>query len=291
MNARIWLVLLLVAAFAVTGVLVACDDDDDDDDNDDDNDDDFSDFPATISGTVYYDGDKLQDDSKLLFAITDHWPMSEAPTYFVWIDMPAGGFPAQYTAPIDRTGEFYPLAALDVDPDDLAGMNLDVDPLDVPEASIVIQEGDNPGIDFYLVNPEDIGGDDDDDDDNDTPADDDDDDNDTTVGTGITGTLTYAGSLTGETVVFGFWSGLPAGPPDHSAEVDLPEGGFPFDYTVETEFTGDWRVVAFLDVDPEDGPSINFGVDPNNWSLTMAPETIEEGSLTTVNITLVDPAK
>ncbi|MDP8222618.1 MAG: hypothetical protein P9L99_04605 [Candidatus Lernaella stagnicola] len=290
MKWKIFLTFALVLALGLVVLAAACDDDDDDDDDDDNNEGDVhnpDDYPVRMSGTISYDGDKLLADSKMLVAIVDFWPMSGAPTEFVYIDIPESGFPMEYRVGFEHSGEFFPLAALDVDPDDLFGMNVNVDPLAVPTASVTLQEGENDGVNFVLVDPEDIGGDDDDDDnddDNDTAGDDD-----TAPQTGIAGTLTYAGSKEGDKVVFGFWTGLPAGPPDESAEFDVPVGGFPFDYVVETSFTGDYRVVAFLDVDPNDGESINFAVDPNNWSLTMSPITIQDGALTTYDITLEDP--
>ena len=91
-------------------------------------------------------------------------------------------------------------------------------------------------------------------------------------------------------MVFGFFTGPPMGPPAQSANVTVPGGGFPFHYSIPTDFTGSYRVVAFLDVDPNDGPSINLGLDPNNWKITGMPFTaISQGEMTTLNITLQDP--
>jgi len=285
-----WFVLLtLLVAFSLAlSIVVACDDDDDDDDDDNDDDDDFSQFPLTLSGTFDYDGAKTGD--QIMIALTDQWPMTEAPLWFGYVDTPAA-FPAEYKIGVDYEffGDYYILALIDVNPADGTGMNPDVDPLAIPTQAITLAAGENTGIDFTFIDPEDIGDDDDDDDNDDNDTVDDDDDDDTVATTGISGTLTYTGAFEGAKVVFGFWDGLPMMAPDHSAEVDVPEGGFPFDYEVETDFDGDWRIVAFLDVDPNDGDSINFDVDPTNWAMTLPFTTITDGQMTDLDITLVDP--
>lgn len=288
MKMRSLFFLLLATAALLAALTVACSGDDDDDNDNDNNDGDpWADYPATLSGTLNYDGDAVTPKSKIMIAINDVWPMTAAPIYYVYIDIPESGFPFEFKAGVDRTGEYYVLAIIDVDPEDRVGMTPDLDPMAIPTAATTIQPGDNPGINLTFVDPEDIGDDDDDNDndDNNDSADDDD----TTEKTGIQGTLTYTGAATGAKVVFGFWEGLPMMAPDHSASFDVPEGGFPFDYEIETEFTGDWRIVAFLDVDPNDGESINFAVDPTNWAMTLPFTTIANGQLTTLDITLVDP--
>ncbi|NLH47943.1 MAG: hypothetical protein GX444_04985 [Myxococcales bacterium] len=285
MKLKIWLFILLTAIAGLAALTVACSGDDDDNDNDD-NGDPWADYPATLSGTLYYDGDAATAKSKVMIAINDVWPMTAAPLYYVYIDIPETGFPFDFTVGVDRTGTYYVLAIIDVDPEDRVGMTPGLDPMAIPTAATTIVAGDNPGIDLTFLDPDELGDDDNDDNDND---DNDDNDDDTAAKTGIHGTLTYAGSATGAQVVFGFWKGLPMMAPDHSAKVDVPGTGFPFDYEIETDFTGDWRIVAFLDTNPNDGESINFSVDPNNWAMNVPFTTITSGQLTTVDVTLVDP--
>jgi hypothetical protein len=285
MQKKWFLALIVLTMLTSLALAVACGDDDDDDDDNDPCDG----FEACLTGTLNYDGDLVTEAAQLLVAITDEWPMSQAPIWYEWTDLPEGGFPGEYRVGLNYTGEYYVLAAIDVDPNDIVGMNPDTDPLAVPEGLTDIQPGENT-VNFAFLDPGEwtVDDDDDDDDDNDTTPPDDDDDT-TPSGTGIYGTLTYTGTAEGAKVVFGFWDGLPMGPPDHSAETAVPQEGFPFDYEVDTTFTGDWRVVAFLDVNPNDGPSINFDLDPNNWSMSLPFTTINDGEMTLLDIALLDP--
>lgn len=266
--------LALLASVLLALVLInACGDDDDDDDNEDDP---WADFPATISGTMTYNG-TIQAD-QIMIAVSDEWPMSKAPLYFTMVDIPETGFPFEYKAGLDRTGEYYMLALIDVDPDDGLGMNSDIDPLSLPEEAVLIVAGDN-SLNFSFLDPDEIWGDDDDDDNDDT----------TPGVTGVSGQITYTGSVTGDQVVFGFYSGAPVGPPNEAFYIDVPGTGFPMDYEIDTEFSGDWKIVAYLDVDPEDSAGINFSADPNNWALSIPFTTIEDGFTTILNIELIDP--
>lgn len=276
-----WLLLpALVLVLSLTA-LVACGDDDDDDNDDDDDDN----YPVVLSGMLYYDGEQVGE--QIMIALNDQ--IAGAPLWFGYVDFPADGFPAEYTIGVDQPfiGEYYLQALIDVDPNDGLGMNLDLDPLAIPEEKTTLVEGLNENIDFTFIDPEDIGDDDDTADDDTT--DDDTTDDDTVETTGISGTITYAGAASGETIVFGFYDGLPIMAPDHTFEVEVPTGGFPFDYELETDFTGDWKVVAFLDVDPNDGSSWNSELDPSNWSMTIAAITITDGQLTDYDIELIDP--
>jgi len=281
-----WLLLPALVLAIALGALVACGDDDDDDDNDDD---DAQDYPVVLAGTMTYDGDVTA--AQIMVALTDHWPMTQAPLWFGYVDIPEAGFPFTYELGVDQpfVGDYYLLALIDVDPTDGVGMNPDIDPLAIPTAATTLVEGTNGGIDFTFIDPDDIADDDDDDDDDDDTTDDDTGDDDTVETTGISGTLAYAGAATGDKVVFGFWDGLPIMAPDHTFEVEVPTGGFPFDYEIETDFTGDWKVVAFLDVDPNDGSSWNSEIDPSNWSMTIAAITIVDGQMTDYDIELIDP--
>jgi hypothetical protein len=235
-----------------------------------------------------YDGEL--SGPKVMIAITKEWPMTGAPNWYDYVDVPDSGFPFEYRIGLEETGEYWVLALIDVDPNDVVGPNFDTDPLAIPTAPTDLQAGDNV-VNFTFLDPGEWTMDDDDDSaDDDDDNDDNDDDNDTTPETtGIHGALTYAGAATGDTVVFGFWEGLPMGPPDYDAQVAVPGDGFPFDYVIETEFTGTYHVVAFLDVDPNDGPSINFQTDPNNWTLNPPDTVIADGQSTELNITLQDP--
>ena len=271
---KIWLSLVVAGLFFVGGMfaIVACSGDDDDDSAGDD--DTWDEFTVTFSGTMNYDGD--QTGARIMIALNNE--IAGTPLWFGYVDIPADGFPFDYKIGVDPpfVGEYYVLALIDVDPTDGYMPNFDLDPLDIPETKMNVVEGDNQ-IDFTFVDPD---------------VDDDDDsvDDDTTGDTGIYGTLSYDGTAGGTTVVFGFYDGLPMGPPDQSAEVEVPEAnGFPFDYKIETDFTGDWHVVAFLDVNPNDGSSWNSELDPSNWALQLPVTTIVEGQLTHLDITLLDP--
>ena len=295
--------LLLVALLVLSASLVAvsCGDDDDDDDDsssgDDDDDStavDCSDSPAYLTGTMTYDG--ARKGAKIMIAINDTWPMTAAPLYYTYVEIPESGFPFEYTACLDRTGDLYVLALIDVDPDDGVGMNPEIDPLSIPESAYTVVDGENQ-LDITFINPEELDDDDAVDDDDDTvddddAADDDDavDDDDNTGLTGIEGTITYAGSETGTDLVFGFYEGVPIMAPDHTYRVPMDDATFPFPYEIETDFTGTFKVVVFLDVDTNDGDSINFDTDPTNWQMTGMPSyTITDGQMTTVDVTLVDP--
>jgi len=299
-----WL-LAVITVFVAGAVWIAACSDADDDDNDSGDDDtdglpcDYpnellpcEDCPASITGTMNYQGAADTECMQIMIAITDQWPMTTAPLYFNYVNIPPEGFPFTYSAPLDRTGPLYVLALIDIDPDDGVGMNPDIDPLAIPTAITAIIPGENH-LDFTFIDPSDLADDDTSDDDaadDDTIADDDTAiDDDTVSQTGVQGTISYGGSATGENVVFGFWDSLPMGPPDHSFSVEVPETGFPFNYQIPTDFTGDWRIVAFLDVNPNDGDSINFDTDPNNWALNIQPTTIVEGTMVTADITLIDP--
>ena len=279
---------LLLTAGMLT--MFACDDDDDDDDDDGDP---WAQFPITFSGTMSYDGSAHEaEGTRIMIAITDEWPMEGAPLWFGYVEIPADGFPFDYKIGVDQpfVGEYYVIASIDVDPTDGYMPDFDTDPLAIPDERTGILEGDNP-IDFVFEEyniDDDVADDDVADDD---VADDDVTDDDTVDKTGISGELIYLGAAAGETVVFGFWSGVPMGPPDHTDEIDVAVGGFPFDYEIETAFTGEWKVVAFLDVDPLDGSSINLELDPSNFSLLppYPTVTIVDGQMTDFNIELLDP--
>src|SRR4030042_342995 len=95
-------VLSLLAVF--WAAVVACGDDDDDDN---DTTDPWADYPITFSGTMSYDGDKTA--ARIMIAITDQWPMTGAPLWFDYVDIPAAGFPFDYKIGVDQpfVGEYY----------------------------------------------------------------------------------------------------------------------------------------------------------------------------------------
>lgn len=166
MKLKVWLFILLTAIAGLAALTVACSGDDDDNDNND-NSDPWADYPATLSGTLYYDGDAVTAKSKVMIAINDVWPMTAAPLYYVYIDIPETGFPFEFKAGVDRTGVYYVLAIIDVDPEDRVGMTPDLDPMAIPTAATTIVAGDNPGIDLTFLDPDELGDDDDNDNDND----------------------------------------------------------------------------------------------------------------------------
>ena len=260
--------------------------------SDDDKDENAASEGTRLSGAISYDGIATGED--VVIGAFDQWDSEGpggAPVWYTASAVPESGFPFEFDVPCEVSGTYFLAAYLDVDPNDSVAMNIELDPMAIPtEATDIVDGEDNP-IDFHLKDDAWDTDDDDASDDDDSSDDDDatDDDDDTTNKTGITGTITYAGSKTGDTIVFGFWTGQAMGPPVHHTSYDIIGSSFPIDYTVETEFTGDWRIVAYLDVDPYDGDSINFDKDPNNWKLVLPATTIVEGSLTTFDIELVDP--
>ena len=264
---KTWTWCVLLALVLSLGTLLACGDDDDDDDSGDD--DTWDDFPIVFSGTMNYDGDTTGE--RIMVAISDN--IAGAPLWFGYVEIPASGFPFDYQLGVDQpfVGDYYVLALIDVDATDGYMPDFDLDPLDIPEATSNIVEGENT-FDFTFVDPDLT--------DDDTTGDE----------TGLEGTLSYEGTAGGTTVVFGFFTGMPMGPPAYSAEVEVPESnGFPFDYRIETDFTGSFRVVAFLDVDPNDGDSINLALDPTNWAISLPFTDIVDGQMTKLDITLQDP--
>jgi hypothetical protein len=256
--------------------------------DDDDDDEDVAMEGTTIYGVIEYDGAAV-GDTIILGAIHD-WPPTGPPDWIGEVEMSESGFPMAFESEIAIFGALYMMAYLDVDPADGVMMSLELDPMHIPVATMEIVDGERNEVNFVLEDDAWAVDDDDvDDDDIDDDVDDDADD-DTGDETGITGTVTYNGDAGGDSIVFGFWSGPAAvGPPDHFDSTDISGQEFPVDYDLETAFTGDFRIVAYLDVDPGDGDSINFAIDPSNWSLSLPATAIEEGAMTTVDFELVDP--
>jgi len=288
MKAEWLLIFTLLLTLAFAAGLACGDDDDDNDDNDDDT---SEDYPATISGTLYYNGDLNQEGSEILIALTDEWPMTGAPLYYTTLEIPASGFPFAYSAPLDRTGEFYLLAAIDVDPHDVMGMNTDTDPLAIPESTTTVQAGDNPGVDFTFVNPDELPTDDDDDDNNDNndAADDDD----TGPETGLQGSITYAGAATGDNVYLSFFSkylpglNVPTGAPDFTFPIAANGKSFELTYLIDlAELTIGEKYLIYCHLDVDGDPEYDSDTDPVDKA---SPMMIEQGKVKTHDFTLVDP--
>lgn len=286
-----WLLILSALLALALALSAACGDDDDDDDNNDDNDTGEA-SPATISGTLYYDGNLNQEDSEILIAITDEWPMTGAPLYYTTLEIPETGFPFEYSAPIDRTGTLYLLAAIDVDPHDVMGMNTDTDPLAIPEDPTTIQAGDNAGIDFTFLDPDELPTDDDDndnDDNNDTTSDDDD----TGPETGLKGNITYAGAATGDTVYLSFFSkylpglNVPTGAPDFTFPIPINGKSFELTYLIDlADLTVGEKYLIYCHLDIDGVAEYDSATDPVDKA---DPLLIEEGKVKTHDFTLVDP--
>ena len=137
--------------------------------------------------------------------------------------------------------------------------------------------------------------DDDDDDDNDDAGDDDsgDDDagdDDSGDGTDVSGTISYDGEAEGDRIGLAAFSAYPPqGPPLAFAYIDITGEEFPIDYLWEdVSFSGDVYLAAFLDVDPDDGVSLNPELDPADEPTETT--TIVEGEDNVVDFTLVDPS-
>lgn len=89
----------------------------------------------------------------------------------------------------------------------------------------------------------------------------------------LSGLLYYDGTAVGDSVIIGLMDQWPVtGPPKEFIEVEIPEAGFPFFYSIPLSYTGDFFLAAFLDVDPMDGVAINVDLDPmhvpaseNDW--------------------------
>ncbi len=89
-----------------------------------------------------------------------------------------------------------------------------------------------------------------------------DEDNQATVGM-LSGTISYDGPATGGAVVIGLIEQWPmTGPPKEFESVAVPDGGFPFQYSINIKYTGPFYLAAFLDVHPTDGVMMNCGLDP-----------------------------
>ena len=287
MNKIIILTLFLLIAVSSGLIIVNCAGVNDDDD------DEAASEGTRLTGTVSYDGNAEGKD--VVIGAFDNWDADGpggAPVWFGKAAVPDTGFPFNFDVKCDVSGDYFLAAYLDVDPNDSVAMNIDLDPMAIPAEPTDIVDGESTAIDFHLEDDAWTTDDDDSSDDDSTDDDDDatdDDDDDSTDKTGITGTIEYTGAATGDSIVFGFWSGTPIGPPDHYTSQDITGESFPIDYTQETEFTGDWKVVAYLDVNPNDGDSINFDIDPNTWKLTLPATTITQGNLTTLDMELIDP--
>ncbi len=109
---------------------------------------------ATLHGMLFYDGSRA--GSEIVLGIVDTWPMTGPPKEFVRIPAPDGGFPAPYSMPLSHVGTYYVVAYLDVDSDDSAIFNADLDPMMMPRHegdTYQIQEGLNP-VDLVFVDAE-----------------------------------------------------------------------------------------------------------------------------------------
>ena len=149
---------ILVSVFAVCSLLaVGCgsgssggDDDDDDEET-----------VGTVSGVVSYEGDYTLEEiqgKELVVGLISEWPMTGPPQQFIDVPVPDEGFPFSYEVEISYTGPYFLAAFLDMDPMDGVSMNIEIDPLDVPdegEQKAELIEGDN-FRDFVLQDPWDI---------------------------------------------------------------------------------------------------------------------------------------
>ena len=72
------------------------------------------------------------------------------------------------------------------------------------------------------------------------------------------------------------------------SDVEVPVTGFPFGYQVQCAVSGAYYLTAFLDVNPNDGSSVNTQIDPTSIPQTMT--TIVSGQNTIVDFNLVDNA-
>ncbi|HPQ71851.1 MAG TPA: hypothetical protein PKW95_22195 [bacterium] len=98
--------------------------------------------------------------------------------------------------------------------------------------------------------------------------DDDDDEGGEALGT-LSGTISYEGDKTANIVVVGLIEQWPmAGPPQQFTEVEIPESGFPFEYSIEINYIGEYYLAAFMDIDEMDGVSMNAELDPMHLPTT-----------------------
>ena len=111
---------------------------------------------ATLSGTVYYEGEAQGD--AVVIGLMPEWPMTSAPLQFTSVDVPVDGFPFEYEIELLHTGPYFLAAFLDVDSTDGVAINLEIDPMDVPDEGEEMQELiDGPNErDFYLVDPDEV---------------------------------------------------------------------------------------------------------------------------------------
>ena len=107
-------------------------------------------------GTMFYDGELA--GQKIVVGLTEYWPLAGPPKEFIELEPPTGGFPSSYSMPISYTGVFYVIAYLDVDPNDSAIFNADIDPMMLPlsaEDTYEIVEGQNQ-VDLVFLDADEV---------------------------------------------------------------------------------------------------------------------------------------
>ncbi len=104
---------------------------------------------VTLRGTLFYDGD--MPASEIALAIIEDWPMSAPPKEFVKIPAPEGGFPSPYSLGLSYSGTYFIVAYIDVDPEDSAIFNPDVDPMMLPRSENDVYELINGTNEIDLV--------------------------------------------------------------------------------------------------------------------------------------------
>jgi len=253
---------------------------------------------TTLSGKIFYEGAK--SGKTVLIASTPVWPMTGPPQWYSKVQVPEKGFPIDFSVHIAVIGKQYIIAYLDVDPNDGLMMNVDKDPLAIPDAPTDIVNGEDNYVELTIRDDwqtdDDTTTDDDavDDDavDDDTGIDDDTSPDDDTAGaTKLAGNISYGGSALGTTVkvcFYNYWP--PMGPPVHNYDVEVGSTRpTDYNYQIDLDFMGNnWRIVAFLDTDPNDGSGYKPLKDPADMDNTVYE--IIEGQTTTRNFTLADPS-
>ena len=106
----------------------------------------------------------------------------------------------------------------------------------------------------------------------------------------LSGTIAYEGNAEwqGKKVVIGLIEEWPmTGPPKQYEKVEIPDGGFSFNYQIDLKYTGPFYLAAFLDVDSTDGVMMNVEIDPMDLP-TGDPNQIVEGE-NQMDFALQDP--
>ena len=106
----------------------------------------------------------------------------------------------------------------------------------------------------------------------------------------VSGTIEYAGDVQGDHLVFGLIEQWPmTAAPKQIVEYPISEDGFPMTYSIEVDYTGDFFLACFMDVDPMDGVMMNLELDPMHVPGENEQKVTLVDGENTKDFVLVDP--